>query len=142
MLQAMAAREPQGKSVIRLSRVEALSCFILKCCMAASKAVSSAAKTSILVEAVNLRKFANPPMPDAAIANAFWWATAAANPYDDSNTEMYELGNLLSEAIELYKSDYVESLHGEDGFEAMSGFFEQLEGMFEAEKPDIFAFTS
>ncbi|CAL1387007.1 unnamed protein product [Linum trigynum] len=144
-LQAMAAgggRGKQGKSLIRLSRVEALSCFIWKCCMAASKAVSSASKTSILVEAVNLRKFANPPMPDAAVANAFWWATAAADPYDESNTEMSELGNLLSEAIALYKNDYVESLQGEDGFEVMSGFFEQLEAMFEAEKPDIFAFTS
>ncbi|CAL1374205.1 unnamed protein product [Linum trigynum] len=145
-LRAMAAggrgTDLQGKSIRKLSRVEALSCFIWKCCMAASKAVSSASKTSILVEAVNLRNLTNPPLPDAAIGDAFWWATAAANPYDESNTEMSELGNLLSEGIGLYRSDYVESLQGEDGFEAISSYFEQLEGMFEEEKPDIFAFTS
>ncbi|CAI0410926.1 unnamed protein product [Linum tenue] len=139
-LRAMAAGG--GESIKKLSRVEALSCFIWKCSMAASKAVSSASKTSILVEAVNLRRFINPPLPDAAIGNLFWWATAAADPYDESNTEMSELGNLVSEGIGLYRTDYVESLQGEDGFEAMSGYFEQLEAMFEAEKPDIFGFTS
>ncbi|CAI0410925.1 unnamed protein product [Linum tenue] len=132
----------QGESIKKLSRVEALSCFVWKCCMAASKAVSSASKTSILVEAVNLRKLMNPPLPAAAIGNLFWWATAAADPCDESNTEMSALGNLVSEAIGLYRTDYLESLQGQDGFEAMSAYFEQLEAMFETEKPDIFAFTS
>ncbi|CAN1238352.1 Stemmadenine O-acetyltransferase [Linum grandiflorum] len=134
-LRAMAA-------ATKLSRVEALSCFIWKSCMSASKAVGRTSKTSILVEAVNLRSQTDPPLKEAAIGDVFWWGTAVANPNDESENEMCELGKLVSEAIGLYKGEYVGSLQGEDGFESMSGYFEQLEGLFEEEKPDIFAFTS
>ncbi|CAN1238350.1 Stemmadenine O-acetyltransferase [Linum grandiflorum] len=110
--------------------------------MSASKAVGRTSKTSILVEAVNLRSQTDPPLKEAAIGDVFWWGTAVANPNDESENEMCELGKLVSEAIGLYKGEYVGSLQGEDGFESMSGYFEQLEGLFEEEKPDIFAFTS
>ncbi|CAN1332996.1 Stemmadenine O-acetyltransferase [Linum perenne] len=125
-----------------LSRVEALSCFIWKCCMSASKAVGRSSKTSILVEAVNLRSQTDPPLSEASIGDLFWWGTAMANPNDETENEMSGLGSLVSEAIGLYKSEYVKSLQGGDGFESMSGYFEQLEGLFEEEKPDIFGFTS
>ncbi|CAN1139724.1 Stemmadenine O-acetyltransferase [Linum perenne] len=126
----------------KLSRVEALSCFIWKCCMSASKAVGRSSKTSILVEAVNLRSQTDPALSEASIGDVFWWGTAMANPNDETENEMSGLGSLVSEAIGLYKSEYVKSLQGGDGFESMSGYFEQLEGLFEEEKPDIFGFTS
>ncbi|CAN1339484.1 Vinorine synthase [Linum perenne] len=126
----------------KLSRVEAISCFIWKCCMSASKAVGRTSKTSILVEAVNLRSQTDPPLSEASIGDVFWWGTAMANPNDETENEMSGLGRLVSEAIGLYKSEYVKSLQGGDGFESMSGYFEQLEGLFEEEKPDIFWFTS
>ncbi|CAN1174310.1 Stemmadenine O-acetyltransferase [Linum perenne] len=127
---------------IKLSRVSALSCFIWQRVMAALMVVSSeASKTSILVEAVNLRKMTNPPLPWGSIGNVFWWATAAASP----DTEMAELGRMVSEAVGVYQSEYVESMQGESGYESMSGYFEQLEGMLfqeGEEKADILAFTS
>ncbi|CAN1339481.1 Stemmadenine O-acetyltransferase [Linum perenne] len=110
--------------------------------MSASKAVGRTSKTSILVEAVNLRSQTDPPLSEASIGDVFWWGTAMANPNDETENEMSGLGRLVSEAIGLYKSEYVKSLQGGDGFESMSGYFEQLEGLFEEEKPDIFWFTS
>ncbi|EEF29009.1 stemmadenine O-acetyltransferase [Ricinus communis] len=123
------------------SRVEALSCFIWKCCMAASRAASGTPKPSILVEAVNLRTRTKPPMSKVSIGDIFWWATAVADP-SLHNKELHELATLLDEAIALYDSDYMESLQGEDGFETMSEYCNQLRGLFSIEEPDIFAFTS
>ncbi|XP_065871478.1 stemmadenine O-acetyltransferase-like [Euphorbia lathyris] len=126
----------------RPSRIETLSCFIWKCCMKASKACSGSVKPSILVEAVNLRPLTNPPMSNSSTGNVFWWAIAAADPGDEEKTELDELMKMLSEAIAVYKTDYTESLQGSDGFETMSDYCSQLEGLFNLEKPDIFAFTT
>ncbi|KAF2282362.1 hypothetical protein GH714_043912 [Hevea brasiliensis] len=131
----------EGKLENRPSRIETLSCFIWKCCMAASKAVSGSPKPSILVEAVNLRPQTKPPMSNASLGNIFWWAAAVAHP-SDTNTEMHELMKLLSEAIELYKSDFTHTLQGDGGLETMSEHCNQLEELFSLEKPDIFAFTT
>ncbi|XP_048231404.1 stemmadenine O-acetyltransferase-like [Ricinus communis] len=123
------------------SRIEALSCFIWKCCMAASRAVTGTPKPSILVEAVNLRTRTKPPMSNVSIGDIFWWATALADP-SLHNKELNELATLLDEAVALYDSDYMESLQGEDGFKTMSEYCSQLQVLFSFEKPDIFAFTS
>ncbi|XP_050209090.1 stemmadenine O-acetyltransferase-like [Mercurialis annua] len=124
------------------SRIEALSCFIWKCCMAASRAVSGAPKASILVEAVNLRTRTKPPMSNVSLGDIFGWATAVADP-TLREKELHELAALLEEAIKLYDDrDYMDSLQGDDGFETMNDYHNQLQGLFAVEKPDIFAFTS
>ncbi|CAL1374197.1 unnamed protein product [Linum trigynum] len=135
--------QKQGRKPIKLSRVEAVSCFIWKSNMSAAKFVSGGTpRTSVLVEAVNLRGMTDPPLYGDSIGNVVWWATAWAD--ESSAGELPELAELLSGAIELYKSDYVRSLQGEEGFEAMSNYFDQLEGLLlEGEvRPDILAFTS
>ncbi|XP_065869967.1 stemmadenine O-acetyltransferase-like [Euphorbia lathyris] len=126
----------------KISRVATLSCFIWKCCMNASKALSGLVKPSILVEAVNLRPVTNPPMSNSSTGNVFWWATAVADPSDEEKTELSELMKLLSESIALYKSDYTQTFQGPDGYETMSDCCNQLEDLFASEKPDIFAFTT
>ncbi|WCJ19290.1 HXXXD-type acyl-transferase family protein [Euphorbia peplus] len=132
----------RAKANGKISRVETLSCFIWKCCMTASKALSGSAKPSILVEAVNLRTLSKPPMSNSSTGNIFWWATAVADPSDEKKTELGDLMKLLSEGIALYKTDYTESFQGNDGFETMSDYCNQLEDLFASEKPDIFAFTT
>ncbi|CAN1238373.1 Vinorine synthase [Linum grandiflorum] len=144
-LRAMAGSKEEDGVVIKRSRVEAVSCFIWKCHMAASRSLSGSPKTSVLVQAVNLRDVTNPPLSGGgnSIGNVFWWATALAD--SGEMTELPELASRLGEAIELYKSEYVRSsMQGEEGFEAMSSYFEQLEGLLFGgeEKPDILAFTS
>nr|AFF19204.1 BAHD acyltransferase [Erythroxylum coca] len=137
-IKEMAKSKPESKQ----SRIEALSCFIWKHCMSASKAVSGSPQVSILVEAVNLRTRTTPPMSSSSIGDLFWWATAASNNDDTKSTELPELANLLKEAIELYDTDFTKSLQGNEGDEAIYQYCEQLEGLFSLEKPDIFAFTS
>ncbi|XP_050212202.1 stemmadenine O-acetyltransferase-like [Mercurialis annua] len=120
------------------SRVEALSCFIWKCCMAAARPP----KASVLVEAVNLRTRTKPPMSNASIGDIFGWATAVTDP-TLREKELHELAALLEEAIGLYDDgDYMDSLQGDDGFETMNDYHNQLQGLLSVEKPDIFAFTS
>ncbi|OAY38894.1 stemmadenine O-acetyltransferase [Manihot esculenta] len=131
----------EEKLKARPSRIETISCFIWKCCMAASKAVSGSTKPSILLEAMNLRPHTKPPMSNSSIGNLFWWAPAVAHP-NDTNTEMHELIKLASEAIKLYKSDFSQALQGDGGLETMSEHLNQLEELVSLEKADIFAFTS
>ncbi|CAK7325398.1 unnamed protein product [Dovyalis caffra] len=122
------------------TRIQALTCFVLKCCMAASRAMSSSPKPSILVEAVDLRSRTKPPMSDASTGDVIWWATALVNPMG-KKTELPALVNVLSDATALYDSDYTQTLQGEDGFETLSEYCNQLEELFSLENPDIFAFT-
>ncbi|KDP30485.1 hypothetical protein JCGZ_16164 [Jatropha curcas] len=138
LLKSMAKR---GEPQVKITRIEALSCFIWKCCMAASRAVSGSPRPSILVEAVNLRTRTNPPMSNASIGDLFWWANAVADP-SDMNKELHELAKMVSDAIGAYDSDHMKNLQGTEGFETMSDYCDQLQGLFEMEKPDIFAFTS
>ncbi|CAN1149210.1 Stemmadenine O-acetyltransferase [Linum perenne] len=143
----LATTSPEGDGTVmkKRSRVEAVSCFIWKCYMAASRSLPGSPKTSVLVQAVNLRDVTDPPLTGGnSIGNVFWWATAMADS-ESKTTELGELASQLSEAIELYKSEYVKSsMQGEEGFDAMSSYFEQLEGLLFGgeEKPDILAFTS
>ncbi|CAN1258200.1 Vinorine synthase [Linum perenne] len=128
---------------IKLSRVKALSCFIWQRVMVASGVMSSvtgAPKISILVEAVNLRKVTDPPLSQGLVGNVVWWAVAIAS----SNSEMAELGSLVSEAIELFRSDDVKLTQGESGYELMTGYCQILRDLqsVEGEELDIMAFTS
>ncbi|WCJ19293.1 HXXXD-type acyl-transferase family protein [Euphorbia peplus] len=139
-LRSKATGERDGK-IIKPSRIEALTCFIWKCCMAASQVVSRTPKLSVLVQAVNLRTRTKPPMSNTSIGDIFWWATAMAD-LSSGSKELHELSFLLKDAIEVYDNDYMESLQGEQGFETMDEYCNQLQGLYSVEKPDIFAFTS
>ncbi|XP_050208871.1 stemmadenine O-acetyltransferase-like [Mercurialis annua] len=132
----------KGEGEEKPSRIKTLSCFIWKCSMAASKSISGTPKLSILVEATNLRRKTNPPMKDSSIGNLFWWAVAVADPADTNSTDLKQLVSMLSETINLYKTDYTHSFQGENGYETMSDYCEQLREVFSSEEPDIFAFTS
>jgi shikimate O-hydroxycinnamoyltransferase len=136
-LRAMATA---GKPDAKTSRIQALTCFIWKSFMAASRAISGSPKPSILVEAVDLRSRTKPPMSYDSPGNAFWWATALVNPMG-TKTELPELAEILNGVTALFDSDYTETLQGEDGFETMTEYCNQLEELFSLEKPDIFAFT-
>ncbi|XP_050208870.1 stemmadenine O-acetyltransferase-like [Mercurialis annua] len=132
----------KGKAEKEPSRIQTLSCFIWKCSMAASKSISGTPKVSILVEATNLRRKTSPPMKDSSIGNLFWWAVAMANFSDANSVELNELVSMLSESVDLYKTDYTHSFQGEKGFETMSDFCEHLREVLSSEEPDIFGFTS
>ena len=143
---AIATLRSKAKSelVPKPTRTEALTCFIWKHCMAASKAKSVGSKNkspTILVQAVNLRTRMKPHLSDASTGNIFWWAPAAADLAMEEK-ELHELVGLLNESIAGFDSDSAESLQGDEGFLAFSNVFDQLEDMFSAEpKPDVCAVT-
>ncbi|KAE8670668.1 Papain family cysteine protease [Hibiscus syriacus] len=132
----------KGELEISPSRVQALSGFIWKRFMAASWTISASSKPSIAVQAVNLRPRMNPPMLHNSIGNLFWWASCAADIADETSTELFELVKLMRESVEGFDEEYLNSLQGEQGFEALGDFINQLETMFSYEKPDMLAFTS
>ncbi|KAG6763507.1 hypothetical protein POTOM_030926 [Populus tomentosa] len=111
------AKAKAGRPDAKPTRIQTLTCFVWKCCMAASKATSGSPKPSILVEAVDLRSRTKPTISDTSLGMSF--ATAL---YDSDN--------------------YTQTLQGEEGFKTMSEYCNQLEELFSLEKPDIFAVTS
>ncbi|XP_038688874.1 stemmadenine O-acetyltransferase-like [Tripterygium wilfordii] len=121
------------------SRIEAITSFIWKCYMAASRTTLGTTKASLLVQAVNVRPRSMSNLLDGAIGNLFWWGAALANPAD---SELNHLVGKMREGVSLFDDDYLKSLQGEEGFEAMSNLLDQLEEIISIEKPDVLAFTS
>ncbi|KAJ4844855.1 hypothetical protein Tsubulata_021837 [Turnera subulata] len=82
---SLKAKAANGNPEAKTSRIETLSCFIWKCCMSATKALSlGSPKPSILVETVNLRLRTKATyMSDSSIGDNFWWAIALAHPTDE-----------------------------------------------------------
>ncbi|GMI78790.1 hypothetical protein like AT3G26040 [Hibiscus trionum] len=132
----------KGEAVTKPTRAEAVSGFIWKCSMAASRSIQGTTlKPSIVVQAVNMRPRGKPKTLDGSIGNVFWWASALSNPAD-TDTELCDLVELMSQSIAVFDEEYLRSVQGEQGFEAISEHLNQLELLFSIEKPDIFAFTS
>ncbi|KAF5729475.1 vinorine synthase-like [Tripterygium wilfordii] len=107
--------------------------------MAASRTTLGTTKASLLVQAVNVRPRSMSNLLDGAIGNLFWWGAALANPAD---SELNHLVGKMREGVSLFDDDYLKSLQGEEGFEAMSNLLDQLEEIISIEKPDVLAFTS
>ncbi|KAE8669193.1 Papain family cysteine protease [Hibiscus syriacus] len=124
------------------SRVQALSGFIWKHFMAATRTMSASSKPSIAVQAVNLRPRMNLPLLHKSIGNLFWFASCAADIADETSTELFELVKLMRESVEAFDDEYLNSLQGEQGFEATGDLINQLETLFSHEKPDMLAFSS
>ncbi|OMO54254.1 Transferase [Corchorus olitorius] len=122
------------------TRIQALSGLIWKCFMEASRAVSGSAKPSILVQAVSLRPRRKPNLLHDSIGNLFWWGIASS--LAEKGTKVSELVDVMKESVAAFDDEYLDSLQGEQGFEAISEYFDQLEAMFSSEKPDILGFTS
>ncbi|KAF5729476.1 vinorine synthase-like [Tripterygium wilfordii] len=121
------------------SRIEAITSFIWKHYMAASRTTLGTTKASLLVQAVNMRPRSMSKILDGAIGNLFWWGAALANPAD---SELNHLVEMIRGGVSLFDDDYLKSLQGEEGFEAMSNLLDQLEEIISIEKPDVLAFTS
>ena len=142
---AIATLRAKAKSerVPKPTRIEALTGFIWKHYVEASKAIKSGSKrTSMLVQAVNLRTRMKPHLSDSSTGNLFWWAPVAADLAMEGR-ELHELVDQVREAIAGFDGDCTEGLQGDEGLSTISDYFDQLEDMFSAEiKPDVCAFTS
>ncbi|CAN1747548.1 Stemmadenine O-acetyltransferase [Linum perenne] len=118
--------------------VEALSSFVWKCFISASRKVTTTAgsppKPSMLALEVNLRKRCNPGQLEGAFGNLFWPAMAVVGPEQSYNLQ--ELVRLISDAVAEFDEDYVKSLQGEEGLENIYKGLDSLQEMLEME-PDV-----
>ncbi|KAK8358056.1 hypothetical protein V6Z12_A05G455200 [Gossypium hirsutum] len=131
----------KGEVVTTPTRTVAISAFIWKCSMAASRAIQGTLKPSIVVQVVKMRSKGKLTTLDGSIGNVFWLASALSNPAE-TGTELSTLVELMSQSIAAIDDEYMRSVQGEQGFEAIAEHLNQLELLFSFEKPDIFAFTS
>ncbi|MBA0765462.1 hypothetical protein Gotri_014657 [Gossypium trilobum] len=141
--EAIAILKDMAKGEVQTTptRTEAVSGFIWKCSMAASRAIQGTLKPSIVVQAVNMRSKGKLTTLDGSVGNVFWWASALSNPAE-TGTELSTLVELMSQSIAVFDDEYMRSIQGEQGLEAIAEHLNQLELLFSFEKPDIFAFTS
>ncbi|KAK5834684.1 hypothetical protein PVK06_010360 [Gossypium arboreum] len=93
------------------------------------------------VSAVNMRPKGKLTTLDGSVGNVFWWASALSNAAE-TGTELSTLVELMSQSIAVFDDEYMRSVQGEQGFEAIAEHLNQLELLFSFEKPDIFAFTN
>ncbi|KAK5834682.1 hypothetical protein PVK06_010358 [Gossypium arboreum] len=98
-------------------------------------------ETNIVVQVVKMRSKGKLTTLDGSIGNVFWLASALSNPAE-TGTELSTLVELMSQSIAAIDDEYMRSVQGEQGFEAIAEHLNQLELLFSFEKPDIFAFTS
>ncbi|KAH1037973.1 hypothetical protein J1N35_039716 [Gossypium stocksii] len=105
------------------------------------RAIQGTLKPSIVVLTVNMRSKGKLTTLDGSIGNVFWLASALSNPAK-TGTELSTLVELMSQSIAVIDDEYMRSVQGEQGFEAIAEHLNQLELLFSFEKPDIFVFTS
>ncbi|XP_062028491.1 stemmadenine O-acetyltransferase-like [Rosa rugosa] len=146
---AIATLRDKAKSelVPNPTRVETLTCFLWKHATFASRHGGTSRRASVVAHAVNLRRRLKPPMPDDAIGNLFWWATAVYNPTDKAETtdELCDLLKILHESLNGLDHDhFLDTLRGEEGRRAIFEYLDQLlEDMDSLDPtPEIYAFTS
>ncbi|KAK8628203.1 hypothetical protein V6N13_063913 [Hibiscus sabdariffa] len=96
--------EAKSKSLEHPSRALALSAFLWKHAIQASRSVSGTVKPSILGQPVNIRRRLNPQLPSCSIGNMFGMAISMYNPVG-KDIELSELAYLLREATDSVPND-------------------------------------
>ncbi|KAK9006814.1 hypothetical protein V6N11_019145 [Hibiscus sabdariffa] len=94
----------KSKSLEHPSRAIALSAFLWKHAIQASRSVSGTLNPAILCRPVNIRPKLKPGLPSYSIGNMFVWAISMYNPVG-KDIELSELAYLLREAAESTPND-------------------------------------
>ncbi|KAK8628208.1 hypothetical protein V6N13_063918 [Hibiscus sabdariffa] len=115
----------KSKSLEHPSRALALSAFLWKHAIQASRSVSGTLKPAILCQAVNLRPKMKPQLPSYSIGNMFGLAISMYNPVG-RDIELSELAYLLREATDSVPNDPQFELQG---FKTMTEQLSHVEEM-------------
>ncbi|KAL6215839.1 hypothetical protein ACLB2K_015266 [Fragaria x ananassa] len=109
------------------SRVEAVSAFIWKCARAAWKAKSGRSAPCLITHAVNLRRRADPNLPQNSMGNFVCLTGAIANEcHGEEELELSSLVSLMREATSKVNGDLVVKLQGQGGLETISKVFQDM----------------
>ncbi|KAK8549181.1 hypothetical protein V6N13_063577 [Hibiscus sabdariffa] len=116
----------KSKSLEHPSRALALSAFLWKHAIQASRSVSGTLKPSILFQPVNIRPKLKPQLPSYSIGNMFGLAISMYDPVGKKDIDLSELAYLLREATESAPNDPQVVLQG---FKTMTEQFSHVEEM-------------
>ncbi|XP_017976736.1 PREDICTED: vinorine synthase [Theobroma cacao] len=130
----------KSENVVNPTRIDAMTGFIWKSILAASKKASVGAyKPSMFVQAVNIREKMMPPLSSNFIGNGFLWASAVCD-FANIDAELHEHVILLREAYA--KTESFLNVHRVDT--RLQGISEYLKSLEEISKenPEDFCFSS
>ncbi|XP_004292913.1 PREDICTED: vinorine synthase-like [Fragaria vesca subsp. vesca] len=109
------------------SRVEAVSAFIWKCARAAWKAKSGRSAPSLITHAVNLRRRADPNLPQNSMGNFVCLTGAIANEcHGEEELELSSLVSKMREATSKVNGDLVAKLQDQGRLETLSKVFQDM----------------
>ncbi|XWS66498.1 hypothetical protein CRYUN_Cryun05aG0204800 [Craigia yunnanensis] len=131
----------KSKRLEHPSRAEALTAFIWKYAMLASRSASGILKPSVLTQAMNLRRKMKPQLPDYSIGNLIWFATSIYNS-GKKDIELHDLAYLAREAVNNFNTDYLETLQGDEGFKVISEQVNQLTELASKGNAEFYGFSS
>ncbi|KAK3023920.1 hypothetical protein RJ639_043463 [Escallonia herrerae] len=124
------------------TRIEALTAFIWKHFIAASKAINGHATSSMATHAVNLRRRMEPPLPNHCMGSLVWLATAMQD-LSETEVELAELVETLRETLSNFDSESVNALKGDQGLALISSKAEEMGNMQHRKvKMNMYRFTS
>ncbi|XVF55220.1 hypothetical protein PTKIN_Ptkin06aG0019300 [Pterospermum kingtungense] len=133
----------KSKNLEHPTRFQALTSFIWKHAMLASRSASGISKPSVCINSVNMRRRLEPQLPDYSIGNMSWDIVV---PYtsaddDDSPIELQNLAYLMKEAMDTFYNhdlDILRSGTKEYVFESLNA----LEKLVSGGDVQIFFFAS
>ncbi|KAE8660051.1 putative Cysteine-rich RLK (RECEPTOR-like protein kinase) 8 [Hibiscus syriacus] len=128
----------KGKSLEHPSRVLALSAFLWKHGIQASRSVSATLKPAILCQPVNIRPRLKPQLPIYSIGNLYSMAISMYSPVGE-DIDLSELGVLVREATQSAPNDPQVVLQG---FKTMTDGLSHLAEMVSKGDADFFILSS
>ncbi|KAL4378158.1 hypothetical protein GQ457_02G030300 [Hibiscus cannabinus] len=128
----------KSKSLEHPSRALALSAFLWKHAIQASRSASGTLKPSILGQAVNIRPRMKPQLPSYSIGNMFGMAISMYNPVG-KDIELSELAYLLRESTEGVPNDPQVMLQG---FKTLTEKLSHLEEMVSKGDAEFYILSS
>ncbi|EOY09598.1 HXXXD-type acyl-transferase family protein [Theobroma cacao] len=130
----------KSENVVNPTRIDAMTGFIWKSILAASKKASVGAyKPSMFVQAVNIREKMMPPLSSNFIGNGFLWASAVCD-FANIDAELHEHVILLREAYAKTES-FLNVHRGDTRLQGISEYLKSLEEISK-ENPEDFCFSS
>nr|QXN66177.1 acyltransferase 2 [Boswellia serrata] len=123
------------------TRVEAVSAFIWKCAIAASKEKSNGIqRPSLLSHLVNLRRRMVPPISEYSTGNLLW--ISAAHCMASEEPELPDLAGEVRDSISKFDGEFVKKLASDQGHSLMSESLKEIGEFGSKDLVDYFGFSS
>ncbi|KAG8640040.1 BAHD acyltransferase At5g47980 [Manihot esculenta] len=130
-----------SESVRDPTKVEAVTAFIWKCAMKASRSNSKQCRPSALAQSVNLRKRMEPPLPENTIGNLMGHFASRAT--ESSEIDLASLVVQMRKGMQDFGENYVKKLQGDNPLVAITEALREFGSLLHAgNDTDFYIFTS